>query len=130
MARRSFTGSRCLQNLTLTPYFGPDLLDANGKVTKPSGTIKVPLVIGQPAVSHTVEFVAIDELPYSCIIGLSFLNMFSHWCVDNSRNILQLKQSIVSVSSQPSLQDNIAVMTTAKYTIPPGQALCIPTIRK
>ena len=130
LARRCFTGSRCLQNLTLTPYFGPGILDANGKVMKPSGTIKVPLVIGQPAVSHTVEFVIIDELPYSCIIGLSFLNKFSHWGVDNSRNILHLEQSIVSISSQPSVQDNIAFMTTAKYTIPPGQALRIPTIAK
>ena len=92
-----------MQNLTLTPYFGPGILDANGKVMKPSATIKVPLVIGQPAVSHTVEFVIIDELPYSCIIGLSFLNKFSHWGVDNSRNILHLEQSIVSISSQPSV---------------------------
>ena len=98
LARRCFTGSRCLQNLTLTPYFGPGLLDANGKVMKPSGTIKVPLVIRQPAVSHTVEFVIIDELPYSCIIGLSFLIKFSHWGVDNFRNILHLEQSIVSIT--------------------------------
>ena len=130
LARRCFAGSRCLQSLTLTPYFGPGLLDANGKVMKPSGTINVPLVIGQPAVSHTVEFVIIDELPYSCIICLSFLNKFSHWGVDNSRNILHLEQSIASISSQPSFQDNIASMTTAKYTIPPGQALRIPTIAK
>ena len=130
LARKCFTGSRCLQNLTLTTYFGPGILDANGKVMKPSGTIKVPLVIGQPAVLHTVEFIIIDELPYSCIIGLSFLNKFSHWGVDNSRNILDLEHSIVSISSQPSVQDNIAFMTTAKYTIPPGQALRIPTIAK
>ena len=130
LARRCFTGSRYLHNLTLTPYFAPGLLDANGTVMNPSGTIKVPLVIGQPAVSHTVEFLIIDELPYSYIIGLSFLNKFSHWGVDNSRNILHLEQSIISISSQPSLQDNIAYMTTAKYTIPLGQALCIPTIAK
>ena len=97
---------------------------------KPSGTIKAPLVIGHPAVSHTVEFVIIDELPYSCIIGLSFLNKFSHWGVDNTRNILHLEQSIVAISSKPSLQDNIVFMTTSKYTVPPGQALCIQTVAK
>ena len=91
LAKRRFTGSRCLQNLTLTPFFGPGLLHTNGKVMKPSGTITVPLVIGQPAVSHTVEFEIIDELPYSCIIGLSFLNKFSDWGVDNSRKILHLE---------------------------------------
>ena len=79
---------------------------------KPSGTIKAPLVIGQAVVSHTFEFVIIDELPYSCIIGLSLLNKPSHWGVDNSRNILYLESSIVSISSIPSLQDNIAFMTT------------------
>ena len=78
LAKRCFTGSRCLQNVPLKPNLGPGLLDANGKTMKPSGTIKAPLVIGHPAVSHTVEFVIIDELPYSCIIGLSFLNKFSH----------------------------------------------------
>ena len=91
LAKRCFTGSQCLQNLILKPYLGPGLLDANGKTMKPSGTIKAALVIGHPAVSHTVEFVIIDGLPYSCIIGLSFLNKFSHWSVDTSKNILHLE---------------------------------------
>ena len=116
-----------MQNLTLKPYLGPGLFDANGKTIKPSGTIKAQLVIGHPAVSHTVEFLVIDELPYSCSIGLSFLNKFSHWGVDNSRNILHLEQSIASISSKPSL---ISFMTTSKYTIPPGEALCIQTVAK
>ena len=128
LAKRCYTGSRCLQNLTLQPYLGPGLLDANGQTMKPYGTIKAPLVVGQPAVSHTVEFIIIDALPYSCIIGLSFLDKFSQWGVDNSKSILHLGESIVSVSSQPSLQDNIASLTTAKYTIPPGQSLCIKTV--
>ena len=88
LAKRCFTRSQCLQNLTLKPYLGPGLLDANGKMMKPSGTIKARLEIGHPAVSHTVEFVIIDELPYSCIIGLSFLNKYSYWGVDNSRIFL------------------------------------------
>ena len=79
LAKRCFTASRCLQNLTLQPYSGLGLFDANGQVMKPCGTIKVPLVVGQPAVSQTVEFVIIDALPYSCIISLSFLNKFSRW---------------------------------------------------
>ena len=117
-------------NLNFKVFLGPGLLDTNGRMMKPSGTIKAPLVIGHPTVSHTVEFVIIDELPYSCNIGLSFLNKFSHWGVDDSRSILHLERSIVSMSSKPSLQDNIAFMTTSKYTIPPGQALCIQTVAK
>ncbi len=128
LAKRCFTASRCLQTLTLQPYSGLGLFDANGQVMKPCGTIKVPLVVGQPAVSHTVEFVIIDALPYSCIIGLSFLNKFSRWGVDNSKQILNLEHSIVPVSSEPSLNDNLALLTTAKYTIPPGQSLCIKTV--
>ena len=128
LAKRCYTGSRYLQNLTLHPYLGPGLLDANGQTLKPCGSIKAPLVIGQPAVSQTVEFIIIDALPYSCILGLSFLNKFSQWGVDNSNNTLYLGKSIVSVSSKPSLQDNIAFLTTAKYTIPPGQSLCIKTV--
>ena len=127
LAKRCYTGSRCLQTLTLQPYLGPGLLDANGQIMKPYGKIKAPLVVGQPAVSHTIEFIIIDALPYSCIIGLSFLNKFSQWGVDNAKNILHLGESIVSVSSKPSLKDNIAFLTTAKYTIPPGQSLCIKT---
>ncbi len=128
LPKRCVTASRCLQNLTLQPYSGLGLFDANGQVMKPCGTIKVPLVVGQPAVSHTVEFVIIDALPYSCIIGLSFLNKFSRWGVDNSKQILNLEHSIVPLSSEPSLNDNLALLTTAKYTIPPGQSLCIKTV--
>ena len=130
LAKRCFTGSRCLENLTLKPYLGAGLLDANGKMMRPSGTIKAPLVIGHPAVPYTVEFVIIDELSYFCILGLSFLNKFSYWGIDNSRNILHLEQSIVSISPKLSLQDYIAFMTTYKYAIPLGQALCIQTVAK
>ena len=78
IAKRCFTGSQCLQNLTLKPYLGLRLLDANGKALKPSGTIKARLVIGHPAVLKIVEFLINDGLPYSYSIGLSFLNKFSH----------------------------------------------------
>ena len=61
---------------------------------------------------------------------MSFLNKFSHWGVDNSRNILHLEQSIVSISSKLSLQDNIVFMTISKYTIPPRHALCIQAVAK
>ena len=44
---------------------------------KPFGTIAVPFVVGQPSLIHIVEFIIIDALPYSCIIGLSFLNTFN-----------------------------------------------------
>lgn len=60
--------------------------------------------------------------------GLSFLNKFPQWGVDNSKNILHLGQSKVSVSSKQFPQDNIAFLTTAKYTIPPGKYLCIKTV--
>ena len=70
-------GGPCLQNLSLQLYLGPGLLDANGQIMKPFGTITAPLVVGQLSLSHIVEFIIIDALPYSCIIGLSFLNTFS-----------------------------------------------------
>ena len=108
-----------LQNLPLQGHTGPDLLDANGQIMKPFGVIKATFVVGHPAVSHIVEFMIIDTLPYSCILGLSFLNKFTKWGIDNSKKLLHLDQSVVLVSSQPSLQDNIAFMTRNKYTILP-----------
>ena len=128
LAKRCFTGSPYLQNLPLQGYTGPGLLDANGQIMKPFGVIKAPLVVGHPAVSHTVEFMIIDALPYSCILGLSFLNKFTKWGIDNSKKLLHLDQSVVLVSSQPSLQDNIAFITPNKYTILPGQSLTIKTV--
>ena len=68
--------------------------------------------------------------PLSLYLPNLLFNTFSHWGVDNTRNILHLEQSIVSISSKPSLQDNIAFMTTSKYTVPPGQALGIQTVAK
>ena len=128
LAKRCFTGSPYLQNLPLQGYTGPGLLDANGQIMKPFGVIKAPLVVGHPAVSHIVELMIIDALPYSCILGLSFLNKFTKWGIDNSKKLLHLDQSVVLVSSQPSLQDNIAFITPNKYTILPGQSLTIKTV--
>ena len=110
------------QSLLAKPTItGPGLLDANEQIMKPFAVIKAPFVVGHPAVSHIVEFIIIDALPYSCILGLSFLSKFTKWGIDNSKKLLHLDQSLVLVSSQPSLQDNIAFITTNKYTILPGQ---------
>ena len=65
LAKRCFTGSRYLKNLALHPYLGPGLPDANGQILQPCGTIKVLLIVGNPALSYTVEYIVIDALPYS-----------------------------------------------------------------
>ena len=82
LAKRCFEASSNLKHERLIPYNGPGLLDANGNFLTACGVIKEPLTIGTPASSFSVEFFVIDSLPYSCILGLSFLDQLKSWGVN------------------------------------------------
>ena len=93
LAKRCLTASPCLKDLPIVPYKGSGILDANGKHLQTYGVIKAPPVLGHPSLCYTIEFIIIDSLPYSCILGLSFLRQLDTWGFDNSTQTLCLNQS-------------------------------------
>ena len=96
--KRCVEASHELKNLPRKPYSGYGLLDANGEILTPSFVITAPIVMGRPAISLTVNFVVIDSLPYSCIIGLSLLSKLKQWSVDNERNLVKFNDAYIPVS--------------------------------
>ena len=130
LARRCLTSSPSLKTLPLQPYEGPGLLNANGTLMTPCGVVKAPLVLGHPAVSFNIEFIIIDSLPYSCILGLSFLNKLKKWGVDNSSQTFHLNDSSINVSNDPPLQDSLQLVAPRKFTIPPKKSIVIAAVAK
>ena len=130
LARRCLTSSPSLKTLPLQPYEGPGLLNANGTLMTPCGVVKAPLVLGHPAVSFNIEFIIIDSLPYSCILGLSFLNKLKKWGVDNSSQTFHLNDSSIKVSNDPPLQDSLQLVAPRKFTIPPKKSIVIAAVAK
>ena len=123
LAHRCLTSSPCLKSLPLQCYEGPGLLNANGTLMTPCGVITTNLIIGHPAVCYAVDFIIIDSLPYSCIVGLSFLNKLKKWGVDNASQTFFLDNSSLKVSCDPPLPDSLHLFTPRKYTIPPKQTV-------
>ena len=103
-------------------------MSANGTLLKPYGLVNLPLTVGNPAICYTVEFVIIHDLPYSCILGLSFLNRIQKWGIDNTNHTLFLNQSVVQISSDIPHQDTLSLTTSQKFAIPPGQSLKVYVI--
>jgi len=128
LALRCFTSSLNLRNLPVKPYFGPGIMSANGTLLKPYGLVNLPLTVGNPAICYTVEFIIIHELPYSCTLGLSFLNRLQKWGIDNTNHTLLLNQSVVHMSSDIPHQETLSLTTSQKFTIPPGQSLKVSVI--
>ena len=86
--------------------------------------------VGNPAICYTVEFVVIHDLPYSCILGLSFLNRLQKWGIDNTNHTLFLNQSVVQMSSDIPRLETLSLTTSQKFTIPPGQSLKVSVIAR
>ena len=83
IASRCVNASPHLKNVTRLPYSGPGLVGVNGKPLRTLFEIKIPLTLGSPQLSITLHLVVVDDLPYSCILGLNFLRKFNTWEVDN-----------------------------------------------
>ena len=128
LAKCCFTSSQNLRTLSVKPYCGPGIMGANGTLLKPYGLVNLPISVGNPTISYTVEFIIIEDLPYSCILGLSFLNLLQKWGIDNTNQTLFLNQSLVKVSHDPPHQDTLSLTTNQKFLIPPGQSVKISAI--
>ena len=103
-------------------------MSANGTLLKPYGIVNLPITVGSLAISYTIEFIIIQDLPYSCILGLSFLNRLQKWGIDNTNQTLFLNQSLVKISQDPPHQDTLSLTTNQKIVIPPGQSVKISAI--
>ena len=111
------------KSLPLQRYHGPGLLNANGTLITPCGVITSNLIIGHPTVCYVVDFLVVDSLPYSRIIGLSILNKLKKWGVDTALQTFFLDNSSIKLSHDPPLQDSLHLFTPGKYTIPPKKTL-------
>ena len=100
LAKCCFETNQNLKKCNILPYLEPGLLDANGTLLKSYGIIKAPLTVCKPVISHTVEFIIVDSLLYSGILGLSFLSRFQTWDINNQNNTLFLNNFIVTVSTR------------------------------
>ena len=103
-------------------------MSANGTLLKPYGLVNLPITVGNPTISYTVEFIIIQDLLYSCILGLSFLNLLQKWGIDNTNQAIFLNQSLVKVSHDPPYQDTLSLTTNQKFLISPGQSVKISAI--
>ena len=130
LAKRCFEASPNLKHECLIPYNGPGLLDANGNFLRPCGIIKEPLTLGTPTSSFSIEFFVIDSLPYSCILGLSFLNQLKSWGVNNETMTFQFNDSFVTVSHDPPLDNMMHLTLTHKLNIPAGQSMLVSAVAR
>ena len=72
IASRCVNASPWLKGLPRKLYHGRGLFDVNGKPLNTAFEIQTSLKIGNPQLSFDVKFVVVDNLPYSCILGLIF----------------------------------------------------------
>ena len=121
VAKRCVEASHELKTLPRKPYSGYGLLDANGEIITPSFVITAPIVMGRPAISLTVNFVVIDSLPYSCIIGLSLLSKLKQWSVDNERNFVKFNDAYIPVSPEPPSCNAITLVVPKRCTLAANQ---------
>ena len=84
ISKRCVAASPSLKQLQQSVYTGPGLVRVNGGPLKVLYTVCAPVVIGNPAVFLQVQFAVIEDLPYSCIIGLDFLSQlkFGAWTIN------------------------------------------------
>ena len=128
IARRCVSSSPILRDLPLKPYTGAPLLDANQRPLAANFVISVQFVAGTPSCSISVDMVVVDDLPYSCIVGTSLLAKLNNWGVDNVKSTLHLNASVVPVYDAPQHDERIALITSGKVTLDPGESKTIKTV--
>ena len=111
-------------------YTGPGLVGVNGRPLKVLYTVRALVVIGNPAISLQVQFAIIEDLAYSCIIGLDFLSQLKFWGLDNQQGYLKLNDSVTSVFSEPQFNGHINLITNRKILLAPGESTVIGTSPK
>ena len=130
IALRCVNASPLLKNLIRHPYNGTGLYDVNGKRLSTVFEIHAPLVIGNTKCSIDVVFVVVDDLPYSCILGLNFLRKLDKWGVDNRNGTLRVNDSTSPIFSSPQTDTNVCLVSKNKLVVLPGETTTILTSAK
>ena len=94
IAKRCVTASSQLKNLARLPYNGDTLIDVNGNPLNAEFVINCSIELGNPPLLSNVEFVVIEGLPYSCILGLNFLKSVNSWEVNNDTCFLIYRKTL------------------------------------
>ena len=90
-----------------------------------------PFAVGTLQISLHTKFIVVDDLPYSCIVGLNILHRFDSWGIDNKLCRLQLNNSSLPVFTEPqSNVCNVNLITCYKTRLQPGETQTIKTVAK
>ena len=88
IAKRCVTSNHVLKKIPKLPYSGPMLVDVNGNPLAAENIIQLRFSVGFPELILEIDFVIVDELPYSCIVGINLLNTLKNWGVNNNSSTL------------------------------------------
>lgn len=131
IAKRCITSNRAFKNLKKHPYRGPRLTGASNNPLNAEFVIRLTLEVGTPILRMQVEFVVVEDLPYSCIAGnKTFLTALEQWGVNNSKQTLSLNSSTVNLSTSPQAQSDINLITSNKVSLLPGETKLIKTVAR
>ena len=117
ISKQCVAASPSLKQLQQSVYTGPGLVGVNGRPLKVLYKVWAPVVIGNPAISLQVLFAIIEDLPYSCIIGLDFLSQLKCWGMDNQQGYLKLNDSVTPVFSEPQFNGHMLVSRTFSMSL-------------
>ena len=128
IAKRCITSNYYLKNVPKVPYNGPGLVDVNGNRLIAEQIIRLNFTTGVPELSLDVDFVIVDQLPYSCILGMNLLKELNIWGVNNKSSKLFLNSSEVSLLSEPQYNNRVNLIVREKVTLLPGETKIIRTL--
>ena len=131
IAKRCVASNRVLRNLPRSPYKGPQLCGANNQPLQADTMIKLTLEVGTPTLRMDIDFVIVEDLPYSCIAGNgTFLASLKQWGVNNEIQTLTLNFSVVNLSTGPQSGGEINLITSYKVMLKLGETKVIKTIAR
>ena len=128
LALRCVQASIYLKNLPRQEYFGSGVLAANGHNLRPSFIINTSISLGSPPLHIQTQFLVIDSLPYSCILGQCVLQNLSVWSVSNVTRTITMNQSQIPFTAMPMYDlTPLNLLTTTKCALSPGKVIAINT---
>ena len=100
--------------------------------------IRLRFSVGSPELFLEIDFVIVDELPYSCIVGINLpyscivginlLNTLTNWGVNNNSSTLDLNSSAVNLFSEPEYNNQVNLIIREKLILLPGETKIIKTL--
>ena len=112
------SASDILKELPRKLYDGSNIIDANGQPLQPEFTIQCNLTMGTQKFSINCEFLVLEALPISCILGQNTFSKFSSWNISNLNKIITINnESKLPYLSSPSSIECLQLITTNKVCL-------------